>query len=529
MMKIFSLLFVIYLSSINIQSSNAEIDCTIYDNDLDAVNMNPFYVERSQASYPRTFALYDYTLKVTELSIVDDVNPSSSIFCVKNLQKLQLINTNLTILPDIKNFQQLTSLLIQTDNGIIDQHLPSEFGQLRSLSDLTLSNIKNLEDLPNEIEHLIDLTSLTLQNMPNFNKIPDESIGKLIYLNRLNLIDLPNLSNIPSTMNNFQLLQQLEITKTNINNLSLDNLMSLYGLKISFNSILKTVQITNMLKLYSIDIRNNNELLTLTLQNLSSLQSLSIPSNTKLISLDMENLSAISTISITDSAQLKSIILKKFSKLNTFELYSLSNLELVSFENTPVLSTVTIKTSPQLKTISFVDVPSIKNLDLSGCQLTTFPESILTLKSLEKLVMTSNQLSTLPLTLSTDLPNLRILNLVNNKLQGNIFQPPLVYVRELYLSNNSLTSIDGIGKHKSLQRLELDYNRISSIPLEIMKLSPTLMRMTITYNPLNHIPFAMTNMRSLNTFYAAYNNISLNERAYIRNLFQKPPMNVNFN
>ncbi|CAF3931167.1 unnamed protein product, partial [Rotaria sp. Silwood1] len=88
------------------------------------------------------------------------------------------------------------------------------------------------------------------------------------------------------------------------------------------------------------------------------------------------------------------------------------------------------------KTISFINVPSIRNLSLSGCELTIFPESILTLTSFEVLNMKSNQLSTLPLTLLTDLPNLRILNLTNNKFQENIFQPALIYLRELDLRGN---------------------------------------------------------------------------------------------
>ncbi|CAF3573477.1 unnamed protein product, partial [Rotaria sp. Silwood2] len=45
------------------------------------------------------------------------------------------------ILPDIKRLQQLNSLIIQSDNGAIDQHLPSEFEQLIYLSNLELTDI----------------------------------------------------------------------------------------------------------------------------------------------------------------------------------------------------------------------------------------------------------------------------------------------------------------------------------------------------------------------------------------------------
>ncbi|CAF4791854.1 unnamed protein product [Rotaria sp. Silwood1] len=504
---------------------NAEIDCSIYVNDIDIINRNPFYVG-IDVKYTDTYANTGDKQQIKEFFILNDENPSTSIYCLKNLQKLQLINTNLTILPDIKNLQQLKSLIIQSDNGIIDRHLPSEFGQLMSLSNLELTNIQNLEDLPDEIDSLILLQSLILKKIPNLNKIPDESIGKLINLNTLNLIELPNLSNIPSTINNFQLLERFEITNTSINNIQLENLTKLTTLKIIFNSILKTIQLSNMFRLASIDILNNNELLILKLQSLFALYSLTISSNAKLFSIDMENLSSMQTITITNSPQLNLITLKNLNALTTFTLDSLSNFESISFDNIPFLSTVSITSSPLLKTILFNDTQSIKNLDLSKCQLTIFPESILTLKSLVKLTMTSNGLSALPSTLSTDLPNLKILNLFNNKFQGNIFQPPLIYVRELYLSRNLLTSIDGIEKYQSIQQLELDWNNISSIPSDIIILSPILQKFVISYNQLTSIPYTMTNMRSLKSLVVSNNNISSSERSYLFKIFRNSRVSI---
>ncbi|CAF2738549.1 unnamed protein product [Rotaria sp. Silwood2] len=518
-MKIFLSLFVIYFLAINIQVSNAGIDCTIYTNDLKIINLNPFYV--SLNLYPLSTSVhYDGKSQVTAFNIFKNVNPSSNIYCLKNLQSLQLVNTNLTILSDIKNFQKLTSLIIRSDYSSIGQHLPSELGQLISLSNLELSDIKNLEDLPDEIENLIQLQTLILQNIPNFNKISDESIGKLVNLRSLNLIDLPNLSTIPSTIKNFQSLVQFEITNTGIKNVELENLDALSTLKIKSNSILQTIEIVNMLLLASIEIQNNTELLTLKFQNLSSLLSLTMSSNSKLISLDMENISNLQTISLSDSLQFKIATLKNLSHLNSVSLSFLFNFESISFENMPSLSTVSITASALSKNISFRDVSSIKNLDLSGCQFTTFPESILTLKSLVNLIMKSNQLSALPLTLSTDLPNLQVLDLSRNNFQGNIFQqPPLIYLRELYLSNNSLASIDGIREYTSLQVLDLSYNKILSIPLEIMDVSSTLYTLRISYNQLHSIPYPMTNMRALSSLLATYNNISDDERRYLYQIF----------
>ncbi|CAF3039551.1 unnamed protein product [Rotaria socialis] len=519
-MKIFLLFFVFYFSSICFQESNAEIVCNNYVSDIDIINRNPFYVRTFWYDYITSVGL-DSRQRVSQFTIANNVNPATNIYCLKNLLKLVLINTNLSIVPDIKNFQNLNSLIIQSDNGCIGQHLPAEFGQLTSLTNLELTDIKNLEDLPNEIEALIQLQSLTLKKIPNLNKIPDDSIGKLTNLNELNLIDLPNLSNVPSTMNNFQSLQRLVISNLNINSLRLDNLARLMTISIGSNSLLQTIQLTNMLQFSSIDIQKNTELLTLKLQNVSMTNSLTVYANTKLTSIVMDNVSGLQVISITNSEQLKKISIENADRLYSLSLNSLANFESISIHNAPLLSTVSIQYSPLLQTILFNNTSSMQTLDLSGCQLTTFPESILTIKSLVTLVLTTNRLSALPLTLSTDLPNLLFLNLVNNKFQGAIFQPPLIYLRELYLSNNSFTSLDGIGSYQSLQRFELDFNQISSIPTEIMQLSPMLQSLQARFNQLTTIPYSMTNMRSLTSFFADKNNISSSERLYLINAFQQ--------
>ncbi|CAF1445390.1 unnamed protein product [Rotaria sp. Silwood1] len=462
--------------------------------------------------------------KVVYFNIFNDVNPSVNIYCLKDLQTLQLINTNLPILPDIKNFQNLTSLTIRSDNGAIGRHLPSEFGQLKYLSTLQLSNIQNLEDLPDDIEYFVRLSSLTLENIPNLSRIPDKSIGKLTELKTLNLTDLPNLTTIPSTINNFEQLSTFEITKTSIKRLNLEKINSLSDLIITFNSLLQTIEITNMASLSFIKVQNNSELSTVNIQNLYYLGRLHILSNTKLISVNIANVSNGDILSIANNPQLITVTLKNISGLRTFETNSLFNLKSISFDNIPYLYNVSIRSTSYLETVSFIKVPSMRYLDLSGCQLTTFPESILKLKSLINLIMVSNQLSTLPSTLSSDLPNLKVFNLANNNFQGNMFQPALFYIRELYLSNNLLTSIYGIQEYKSLNRLELDYNHIGLIPLEIMHLSTTLEILTINYNKLNHIPYQITNMRSLRSFSATNNPISIYEQQNILKIFSQSPI-----
>ncbi|CAF2767536.1 unnamed protein product [Rotaria sp. Silwood2] len=143
--------------------------------------------------------------------------------------------------------------------------------------------------------------------------------------------------------------------------------------------------------------------------------------------------------------------------------------------------------------------------------------------------MSFNQLSSLPTTISTDLPNLIVLDLSNNQFQGNIIQPSLVYIRELDLGNNLLTTLNGIGEYQVLQRLTSNYNQIRTIllPLEIMRISPILQYLSITSNLLSSIPYQMTNMRSLRYVFAMNNTIPYDEKAYIIKLFQGTSITIN--
>ena len=210
--------------------------------------------------------------------------------------------------------------------------------------------------------------------------------------------------------------------------------------------------------------------------------------------------------------------------LGSVTFSSIPILESVVFENAPRLSSVTLTGSALLKTLLFSNTPLVTQLDLSSCQLKSLPSSILGLKALQTLNLASNQLSSLPNTFSTDLPNLQVLRLDGNQFQGSMIQPPLIYVRELYMNNNSLTTLDGIGEYRSLQRISLDFNQITSFPLEIMKISPVLQYISIVSNPLTSILYQMTNMRALTFLLAMQNSIPRDEKIYVMRLFQVVPI-----
>jgi leucine-rich repeat protein SHOC2 len=505
---------------------DATVNCSVYSSEFDIVNLNPFFV-RLDLSSNLTSVEYDSKLQqMKKLIIVNDRNPSINVFCLKNLQSLQLINTNLSLLPDIINLKNLTFLQIESDNGIIGDYLPAEIVQLTYLSSLILIKITNLTSLPDEIGQLNRLQSLTLAQLFNLQNIPSISMGKLTELRILNFTDVPKLSSLPSPMENFLQLNTFVLTNTNLSNLILQNLQELTILLISSNLAMISIQIDNMIKLSSLEITGNNALLTINLASLISLETFTVNSNKQLSSISMENIPLIESLSINYAESLKAMTFKNLNSLNAFNSTSYYALEFVSFENTPWLTVINLSGNSRFQTVSFTNAPRMKQLDLSSCQFTSFPSSILTLTSLEILNMQSNQLSLLPPTLSTDLPNLKVLNLANNRFQGNIIQPPLLYIRELDMSRNSLTTLDSISEYGLLERLLLDGNQIKSISLDIMKISPILQFLSIQANQLSSIPYSMVNMRSLKYFYVRGNQINFKEQGYLVKLFKPTPIQL---
>ena len=504
------------------------LDCTIYSNELDIINLNPFFV-RPQLSVRTTSVFYDDTLKqVRQMVIFDDKNPWSNVFCLKNLQQLTLSNTNLTLLPEIRNLQKLTVLKIDSDNGATGEYLPGEIGELKSLATLELTNIRNLKSIPVEIEQLTSLKALTLAQIPNLLCIAPSHLGQLTNLTVLNLIDLPQVQKLPQLIENFQQLTQLTVTNTIVPSLELRNMPKLNTVKVSSNSVLDFIEVVNVTLLNTLEISRNAAAKTLLLQNLPALQFLTISSNPQLNSIIAENLTALRSWTVSSALSLETLTLLNTTVLSAVTFSSNPKLQSVLFENSPNLGSITLTGSSLLSTLLFINTPMVTQLDLSSCQLTSFPSSILGLTLLQTLNLQSNQLSSLPSTLSTDLPNLQVLTLDFNQFRGAIMQPPLIYVRELYVRNNSLTTLDGIGEYRSLQKISLTFNQITSFPLEIMKLSPVLRYINIASNPLTTILYQMTNMRALSEFYAMQNRMTQAEKIYVNRLFSAVSMSYNF-
>ena len=124
-------------------------------------------------------------------------------------------------------------------------------------------------------------------------------------------------------------------------------------------------------------------------------------------------------------------------------------------------------------------------LNLNYNQLTSIPESIADLSSLEYLYLEWNQLSSIPESIG-DLSNLT----------------------ELYLSHNQLTSLpESIGDLSNLEYLSLNYNQLTSIPENVGDLS-NLTELYLSHNQLTSIPETIGDLSSLLYLYLHYNQLT---------------------
>jgi Leucine-rich repeat (LRR) protein len=179
-----------------------ELDCSKYLNDEDIIHSFPFTVHANAAiqNTATTFAQMDDKYNVISLKIAYEECVPSSIYCLKSLSILKIVNTNFCYsnqqLPaDIERLAStLTELYIDTKMT----HLPNEIGKLKRL-------------------HKISIVNAGLKSLPN-------SIGDLPLLN-VSILSNNSLSVLPRTMTKLQSLHHLTLS----NNLNLYSIKSLNG------------------------------------------------------------------------------------------------------------------------------------------------------------------------------------------------------------------------------------------------------------------------------------------------------------
>ena len=539
------------LTSLNVNKNVNLTDLDVYDNQITNLdvskntNLTSINASKNQLTSLDVsknvnltdLAVYDNQLtnldvsKNTKLTSVDasknqlkslDVsnNPNLTGLYVDNNKLTNLDvskNTNLTRLDVYDN--QLTKLDLRYNSKLINMAVGSD-----TLKDLILRNVKSLTStkLTNIVEECPNLQILTLENNDNLTdiSISDSKLQKIYIENQKNLKTV-TLSNNPKL---FRLnLNPKTITKLVLNNnalttdgiTGLSELTELQYLNLNNNS-LTSLNVSALTKLQTLyvdnqkDSNNNKTLKTAILPNSNSLITLSVKNNA-LSELDLSkytNLKNLYTRSSTiqkldlrynrnleamdiSSQELNDLILRNVKSITSEKLKSIiegaPNLQVLTLQNNDNLTDISISNS-NLQKIYFEDQKNLKTVTLSN-NLKLYRVSLDKAKSINKLVLNNNGITTDGITGLNVLTDLQYLNLSNNSLVSldlsNLTNLVTLEVSNQKNKNNEkvFTSIKlPTNTNNKLQVLDVSNNNLTSIDLSK---STSLKKLSLCDNPYN--------------------------------------------
>lgn len=175
---------------------------------------------------------------------------------------------------------------------------------------------------------------------------------------------------------------------------------------------------------------------------------------------------------------------------------------------------------------AFNDCTNLRKLDLSYNGLAALGNTAFRNQTkLEQLNLSNNKFERFPSDIFSNMTHLTDIILSNNlintinleSLRGNV-----------YLHHNQLTSLSKFGPN--LKTLDLGYNKIKRIPLNVFENSKDLNKLHLHHNQINNIPVeAFKNLKSLNTLNLMENNIAKVEIGTFKDLINLHFLNISSN
>ena len=152
---------------------------------------------------------------------------------------------------------------------------------------------------------------------------------------------------------------------------------------------------------------------------------------------------------------------------------------------------------------------SLRSIQLSNCQLTSFPDDLRNCFELHNLNLSHNQIQQIPSETIARLQKLKYLSINNNELstfpyeasscvcleelyiQGNNLSgawplPELFELQKLNISNNSITTLYTKRMYPNLKNLNASNNSITTVPLHIGELETVI----LSSNRIDSLPIA---------------------------------------
>ncbi|MFD1142955.1 leucine-rich repeat domain-containing protein [Larkinella insperata] len=407
---------------------------------------------------------------------------------------------------ELGNVRQLTSLTIHTGRSSVS--LPASLGDLTKLRELTLNYLPlNPDQNWTFLGKLTELEILKLAGT-NLQTVPD--LGQLKKLKEVDLQMNRQLTFGKETLNGLSALEKLNLAECQLRELpsAMTEWKSLKELILNNNPLgelpvqLGSLKQLNVLQATGCQLRK----VPGSLGELTQLKSLMLAGNQlDTLGFDFDKLGGITLLTIY-SNQLR-YLPPSIGRLTALVELDLSNNKLVQLPET--IGDLTNLTNLSLQLNPLTALPArlgklekLRRLDVAENQLQRLPAEIGQLRKLQQLALSSNKLTQLPESMS-GLDSLQWVDLSSNQLEevpGVLFR--MTGLRELNLNNNKLSSIPAaLGQLSKLTYLALNSNRIAVLPRELGKLTK-LQTLLVGQNPLELLPESIGQCRELTFLHA---------------------------
>ena len=387
----------------------------------------------------------------------------------------------------------------------LTETIPSELGNLTSLTDLSLDGNQLTGPIPSELGNLTNLTHLALDSNQLTGPIPS-TLGDLTNLTYLGLSGNQLTGPIPSELGNLTSLALLYLHGNQLTGpipSELEDLTSLTVLSLESNQLTGPIpselgNLTSLARLYLYENQLTGPIPS-ELGNLTNLTHLHLDDN----QLSGEIPAALGSLTSLTSLYLHD---NQLSGEIPAELGNLTNLERLFLNENQLSGEI----PAALGSLTRLQWLYLHDNQLSG----EIPAALGNLTNLERLYLNDNQLSgEIPPELG-NLTNLERLYLHDNQLSGEIPAAlgSLTNLRELVLSDNELSgeipvALGNLTDH--LEFLDLSQNELSgSIPAELGSLTD-LVLLVLSNNQLSgEIPAALGSLTNLRELVLSDNELS---------------------